>query len=275
MAAAATMPALAKDTEPSQNDALVGAENYVASMDQRTDPVWPTDYATDYVPSTRFRGVKMAKRTPVTCPEGVPREIFDEWRLDGSCDTVLNDSKFAPPLLGDVPPRASPYSRQHSRRAIGRVTMPVTDLDPLAHLLMSKSPEYRRAKLESMFWRMPDYAAQILLRMRDLEKETCKMVQLGNRSERLQVQFQCCPRADSFPDAWCKNEWSVLGTPRPVPHTRSMGVVAMDSQGVARPPAFVSVGDSSDDDQLNTQEIMQACRDMVGPMSDEDGDDID
>ena len=68
----------------------------------------------------------------------------------------------------------------------------------------------------------------------------------------------------------------MLGTPRPIPHTRSMGVVAMDSHGIAHPPDCTVGGDSSDDErEPNTQEILQRCRDMVGSMSDENGNDID
>ena len=223
------------------NMKCINATNQVqASEDQRDDAVWPLDLAAStYVPATRFRGVRK-ERNVVVRPDNIDEKVFTEWNLDSQCCTVLNDAvpQYAPPLLGDISARASPYDKPY--RAIGRVKgISPAALDPVAHYLLGKTPEYRRARMETLFWKMPHYAANVLLRMRDIEQENARIVALGNKTERLQVQFQMCPRADSWGPDWSKTDWHVFAEPRPVPHTLSMGLIAVDQHGVARPPAAV------------------------------------
>ena len=140
--------------------------DYQAPEDQRMAPAWPTDFVKErgtYVPSTRHRRCIDAVRATHPVPANMSFDVRADFMAVGGTTTTNHYCKATGagplPLMGIVPDDSIP----HHLRGQGAVFMK-HELD-LATELLAKTPEYRRARMETMLWRTPQLASQVMYAM--------------------------------------------------------------------------------------------------------------
>ena len=140
--------------------------DYQAPEDQRMAPAWPTDFVRErgtYVPSTRQRRVYDAVRATHPVPANMSFHVRADYMAAGGTATN-NVSCVATgagplPLVGIVPDDSIPHHLRGQGAAFNAFEMDT------ATVLLGKTPEYRRARMETMLWRNPQMAAQVMYAM--------------------------------------------------------------------------------------------------------------
>jgi hypothetical protein len=144
----------------------------VASEDSRDDPAWPIDLAPNYVPSTKHQGIRSCEYvTWVPVPGHVSALVMNDWReLDE--DVMLNNSD--PPFV----PMLCPYlPHDNFSDTVMKVRGRVADqLGPFSNALAvgeialdlrGRTEPFAKAKLETLFYKDPHFAADVLCTMRN------------------------------------------------------------------------------------------------------------
>ena len=187
---------------------------YVASADQRDDAAWPVDHARVngvYIPATKMqRSRPFEYVTHVTTPPHVTECVMNDWRAY-DVDVALNNS--VPPFV----PMLCPYLPQENfsdtvSKVRGRVADNTAAVRAVVQDLGMRTEPFVRAKLESIFYKDPHFAADVLCTMRDdaSTRKRAREADASSNARRVRAQVEI---------GGCVIYISESGVMYPPPHT--------------------------------------------------------
>ena len=152
--------------------------NFRSPQDSRDQQVWPTDYAVvrgDYTPAFKLRRIIPAEYAVQLLPPNIAIPVYNEYTRSNS--QVALTGSGPNPLQGIVPGDAIP----HKPRGDHAYLFTPSQYQLADDLLDVHSPEYRRARLETLLWRDPQTCAQVMY---------CMNEQMNNRRRRAAANRQ-------------------------------------------------------------------------------------
>ena len=165
------------------------AVQFEAPEDDRDAPPWPTDFAQKrgvYTPAWKHKPTRCPEKTPTPMPAHMSHVVHNEYiRAGGVHSVIVQPTVNGPRMLeGIVPADGIPSML----RGVKPTNHSNEDHDLAMDLINFHTPEYRRARLETLLWRKPSQAANVMYLMDQINSNRKRTAQTNRDAYARRVQ---------------------------------------------------------------------------------------